>query len=123
MLASLSIETVAQNSRLNNNSLVGNIPMSLTTVNSLQVLDLSNNRLTGPTPVNGSFQLFTPISFANNQLDPPPVLPPPPATPTPPSSSSVGNSATGAIAGGVAAKSGKKKSKDSGPVTTPALKT
>ncbi|CAK9141069.1 unnamed protein product [Ilex paraguariensis] len=76
--------------------------MSLTTVATLQVLDLSNNRLTGPTPVNGSFQLFTSLSFANNQLQPAPVLPPSPLSPRP-SSSSVGNSATGAIAGGVAA--------------------
>ncbi|XP_055807269.1 BRASSINOSTEROID INSENSITIVE 1-associated receptor kinase 1-like isoform X2 [Solanum dulcamara] len=89
--------------RLNNNSLSGGIPMSLTTIVALQVLDLSNNHLTGPVPVNGSFSLFTPISFANNQLDVPPVSPPPPLPPTPSSSSSVGNTATGAIAGGVAA--------------------
>ncbi|KAL3326135.1 hypothetical protein AABB24_037039 [Solanum stoloniferum] len=89
--------------RLNNNSLNEGIPMSLTTIVALQVLDLSNNHLTGPVPVNGSFSLFTPISFANNQLEVPPVSPPPPLPPTPSSSSSVGNSATGAIAGGVAA--------------------
>ncbi|KAJ7946695.1 Receptor-like kinase [Quillaja saponaria] len=88
--------------RLNNNSLQGNIPISLTTVTSLQVLDLSNNRLTGDIPVNGSFSLFTPISFQNNQLITPKVSPPPPLAPTPPASPS-GNSATGAIAGGVAA--------------------
>ncbi|CAK9141072.1 unnamed protein product [Ilex paraguariensis] len=39
---------------------------------------------------------FPSSSFANNQLEPPLV------SPTPSSSSSVGNSATGAIAGGVA---------------------
>lgn len=89
--------------RLNNNSLNEGIPMSLTTIVALQVLDLSNNHLTGLVPVNGSFSLFTPISFANNQLEVPPVSPPPPLPPTPSSSSSVGNSATGAIAGGVAA--------------------
>nr|ADO86982.1 SERK3A [Nicotiana benthamiana] len=89
--------------RLNNNSLSGRIPMSLTTILVLQVLDLSSNHLTGPVPVNGSFSLFTPISFANNQLEVPPASPPPPLPPTPSSSSSVGNSATGAIAGGVAA--------------------
>lgn len=89
--------------RLNNNTLDGKIPFSLTTINTLQVLDLSNNKLHGPIPVNGSFQLFTPISFANNQLDPLPVSPPPPVTPSTPSSSGVGSSATGAIAGGVAA--------------------
>ncbi|XP_009768166.1 BRASSINOSTEROID INSENSITIVE 1-associated receptor kinase 1 [Nicotiana tabacum] len=89
--------------RLNNNSLSGRIPMSLTTIVALQVLDLSSNHLTGPVPVNGSFTLFTPISFANNQLEVPPASPPPPLPPTPSSSSSVGNSATGAIAGGVAA--------------------
>ncbi|KAK6143724.1 hypothetical protein DH2020_024072 [Rehmannia glutinosa] len=88
--------------RLNNNSLNGQIPVSLTTITTLQVLDLSNNRLTGPIPVNGSFQLFTPISFANNSLEPLPALPPP-VSPTTPSASPVGNSATGAIAGGVAA--------------------
>lgn len=89
--------------RLNNNMLTGRIPMSLTTVNSLQVLDLSNNHLRGITPVNGSFSLFTPISFANNaELQKPPVSPPPPFSPTPPSSP-VGKSSTPAIAGAVAA--------------------
>ncbi|XVF67167.1 hypothetical protein PTKIN_Ptkin10aG0098800 [Pterospermum kingtungense] len=87
--------------RLNNNSLSGEIPRSLTTLTSLQVLDLSNNKLVGDIPVNGSFSLFTPISFANNPLNHPPPAPPPPISPTTPTSS--GNSATGAIAGGVAA--------------------
>ncbi|KAK0591401.1 hypothetical protein LWI29_001182 [Acer saccharum] len=87
--------------RLNNNTLSGNIPMLLTTVSSLQFLDLSNNRLTGDIPVNGSFSLFTPISFANNILNQLPVSPPPPIPSTPPAAS--GNSATGAIAGVVAA--------------------
>ncbi|KAH7518549.1 hypothetical protein FEM48_Zijuj09G0183300 [Ziziphus jujuba var. spinosa] len=98
--------------RLNNNILYGSISMSLTTVNSLQVLDLSNNKLKGDIPTNGSFHLFTPISFTNNLLNEIPVVPPPPITPTPsappppftptPSAPS-GNSATGAIAGVVAA--------------------
>ncbi|XP_027106325.2 BRASSINOSTEROID INSENSITIVE 1-associated receptor kinase 1 [Coffea arabica] len=88
--------------RLNNNTLTGHIPMTLTTVQTLQVLDLSNNQLTGQIPVNGSFSLFTPISFQNNHLDPLPVSPPPPISPTPPSARGT-NSATGAIAGGVAA--------------------
>ncbi|KAK8714231.1 hypothetical protein V6N13_149424 [Hibiscus sabdariffa] len=87
--------------RLNNNTLTGQIPMPLTTIMSLQVLDLSNNKLEGDIPVNGSFSLFTPISFSNNKLNNPPPAPPPPITPTAPISS--GNSATGAIAGGVAA--------------------
>ncbi|KAK8564178.1 hypothetical protein V6N12_036309 [Hibiscus sabdariffa] len=87
--------------RLNNNTLSGQIPMPLTTIMSLQVLDLSNNKLEGDIPVNGSFSLFTPISFSNNRLNNPPPAPPPPITPTAPISS--GNSATGAIAGGVAA--------------------
>ncbi|XP_016679975.1 BRASSINOSTEROID INSENSITIVE 1-associated receptor kinase 1-like isoform X1 [Gossypium hirsutum] len=92
--------------RLNNNTLAGQIPMPLTTIMSLQVLDLSNNKLEGDIPVNGSFSLFTPISFANNRLNNPPPAPPPPITPTAPIPSVsllVGNSATGAIAGGVAA--------------------
>lgn len=75
--------------RLHMNYLSGHIPMSLTTITTLEVLyviiyffwiiiyclisfsflielfiytcsDLSNNRLTGPIPVNGSFSLFTP---------------------------------------------------------------
>ncbi|KAG6752301.1 hypothetical protein POTOM_044524 [Populus tomentosa] len=100
--------------RLNNNSLTGPIPMSLTNISALQVLDLSNNHLSGVVPDNGSFSLFTPISFANN-LDlcgpvtghpcpgSPPFSPPPPFVPPPPISSPGGYSATGAIAGGVAA--------------------
>ncbi|MBA0667437.1 hypothetical protein Goklo_000522 [Gossypium klotzschianum] len=104
--------------RLNNNTLTGQIPRVLTAINSLQVLDLSNNRLEGDIPVNGSFSLFTPISFNNNLLRPIPPSPPV-AIPPPASTSSatvlvlphacnmpriaVGNSVTGAIAGGVAA--------------------
>ncbi|KAI9103564.1 hypothetical protein K1719_023187 [Acacia pycnantha] len=88
--------------RLNNNSLSGSIPVSLTNVASLQVLDLSTNQLKGDIPVNGSFSLFTPISFNNNPgLRAPKVTPTPPSSPTPLASS--GNSDTAAIAGGVAA--------------------
>ncbi|KAK3414189.1 hypothetical protein EUGRSUZ_I02690 [Eucalyptus grandis] len=88
--------------RLNNNSLSGTIPMSLTTINTLQVLDLSNNQLEGDIPINGSFSLFTPISFNGNpKLKPVVTPPPPPVTPSPSTSSS--GSTTGAIAGGVAA--------------------
>ncbi|GMP39085.1 hypothetical protein CsSME_00010061 [Camellia sinensis var. sinensis] len=54
--------------RLNNNTLSGTLPMSLTTINSLQVLDLSNNHLTGVIPVNGSFQLFTSLSSATGAI-------------------------------------------------------
>ncbi|XP_068636902.1 LRR receptor kinase BAK1 [Aristolochia californica] len=102
--------------RLNNNSLTGNIPYSLTNITALQVLDLSNNNLRGPVPSNGSFSLFTPISFQNNKglcgavtakpcpgdppFSPPPPFIPPPTTPNPGGSSV---SSTGAIAGGVAA--------------------
>ncbi|GFP98672.1 brassinosteroid insensitive 1-associated receptor kinase 1 [Phtheirospermum japonicum] len=89
--------------RLNNNSLSGEIPISLTTVMALQVLDLSNNHLTGRIPVTGSFQLFTPISFANNNLEQLPISPPPPLPPTSTPSQGTADSATGAIAGGVAA--------------------
>ncbi|TYH46111.1 hypothetical protein ES332_D11G312900v1 [Gossypium tomentosum] len=46
--------------------------------------DLSNNKLEGDIPVNGSFSLFTPISFANNRLNNPPPASPPPITPTAP---------------------------------------
>ncbi|KAL8128795.1 hypothetical protein V2J09_017950 [Rumex salicifolius] len=88
--------------RLNNNTLSGTIPMTLTNIGSLQVLDLSNNNISGTVPVNGSFSLFTPISFQGN-----PHLKSPPSTPAPstqiPESPGVGDSATAAIAGGVAA--------------------
>ncbi|MBA0602239.1 hypothetical protein Gorai_002427, partial [Gossypium raimondii] len=87
--------------RLNNNTLTGQIPRVLTAINSLQVLDLSNNRLEGDIPVTGSFSLFTPISFNNNLLRP--IPPSPPVAIPPPASTSSGNSVTGAIAGGVAA--------------------
>ncbi|KAK2986923.1 hypothetical protein RJ640_009066 [Escallonia rubra] len=103
------VHCLCKDRRLNNNSLTGQIPGSLTTIDSLQYTlvnvessDLSNNRLTGQIPVNGSFSLFTLLSFANNLLDIPPPSPPPPISPSNPSSP-VGNSATGAIAGGVAA--------------------
>ncbi|KAK9134357.1 hypothetical protein Syun_013687 [Stephania yunnanensis] len=87
-------------SRLNNNRLTGSIPMSLTNIAALRVLDLSNNRLSGPVPDNGSFSLFTPISFANNRAlcgpvtgkpcpGSPPFSPPPPFVPPPPVSSPV----------------------------------
>ncbi|KAL6962608.1 Somatic embryogenesis receptor kinase 2 [Sarracenia purpurea var. burkii] len=113
-LACATFVSEGMDSRLNNNSLTGPIPMSLTNISSLQVLDLSNNHLSGAVPDNGSFSLFTPISFANN-LDlcgpvtgrpcpgSPPFSPPPPFVPPPPISSPGGNSATRAIAGGVAA--------------------
>uniref|UniRef100_M8BWA9 non-specific serine/threonine protein kinase n=1 Tax=Aegilops tauschii TaxID=37682 RepID=M8BWA9_AEGTA len=101
------------NSRLNNNSLSGQIPQSLTNISTLQVLDLSNNNLSGAVPSTGSFSLFTPISFGNNPNlcgpgttkpcpGAPPFSPPPPFNPpTPPAAQ--GDPKTGAIAGGVAA--------------------
>ncbi|XP_021630354.2 BRASSINOSTEROID INSENSITIVE 1-associated receptor kinase 1 isoform X2 [Manihot esculenta] len=73
--------------RLNNNTLSETIPMSLTTIGTLQVLDLSTNRLTGDIPVNGSFSLFTPISFNNNLLNKLPASAPPPLTPSTPTPS------------------------------------
>ncbi|XP_031129902.1 BRASSINOSTEROID INSENSITIVE 1-associated receptor kinase 1-like [Ipomoea triloba] len=88
--------------RLNNNSLGGTIPRVLTKVQSLQVLDFSNNFLQGTVPINGSFSLFTELSFLNNsRLKYAPTPPPAPISPT--ASSSGGSSTIGAIAGGVAA--------------------
>ncbi|KAH8967523.1 hypothetical protein BDL97_03G081300 [Sphagnum fallax] len=107
--------------RLNNNSLMGTIPLQLTSIVGLQVLDLSFNNLSGDVPTNGSFSLFTPISFqgnsnlcgpmVNKQCPGEPPLPPPPPYQPPPSPSdssandeaNTGQSSTGAIAGGVAA--------------------
>ncbi|CAM8930930.1 unnamed protein product [Rhodiola kirilowii] len=89
--------------RLNNNNLSGLIPMTLTGVDSLRVLDLSNNNLTGAIPSTGSFSSFTPVSFANNALDPSP--PPPPSLPSAPPPS-VGFRTTAFIAGVVAASVG-----------------
>ncbi|KAE8677854.1 BRASSINOSTEROID INSENSITIVE 1-associated receptor kinase 1 [Hibiscus syriacus] len=68
--------------RLNNNSLTGQIPMSLTSIDTLQGLDLSNNRLVGDVPVNGSFSRFNPVCFTNNRLNVPPPAPPPPTAST-----------------------------------------
>ncbi|XP_058771758.1 BRASSINOSTEROID INSENSITIVE 1-associated receptor kinase 1-like [Vicia villosa] len=87
--------------RLNNNNLTGTIPVSLTKVNTLQVLDLSFNNLEGDIPVNGSFSLFTPVSYKNNPHLNNITITPVPVSPSPPPSS--GGSNTGAIAGGVAA--------------------
>ncbi|KAL5668502.1 hypothetical protein ACJX0J_020723, partial [Zea mays] len=100
--------------RLNNNSLVGPIPVALTNISTLQVLDLSSNNLSGPVSSNGSFSLFTPISFNNNPNlcgpvttkpcpGDPPFSPPPPFNPPSPPTQSTGASGPGAIAGGVAA--------------------
>ncbi|KAJ8505115.1 hypothetical protein OPV22_006001 [Ensete ventricosum] len=101
--------------RLNNNTLSGLIPTSLTSITTLQVLDLSNNNLSGEVPSTGSFQLFTPISFANNPYlcgpgttkscpGSPPLPPPPPfVPPIAPTLRGSNASSTGAIAGGVAA--------------------
>jgi somatic embryogenesis receptor kinase 1 len=83
--------------RLNNNSLMGTIPLQLTSISGLQVLDLSFNNLSGDVPTNGSFSLFTPISFqgnsnlcgpmVNKQCPGEPPLPPPPPYQPPPSPS------------------------------------
>ncbi|XP_020222346.1 BRASSINOSTEROID INSENSITIVE 1-associated receptor kinase 1 isoform X2 [Cajanus cajan] len=91
--------------RLNNNSLSGNIPMLLTTIASLQELDLSNNNLTGDVPVNGSFSVFTLISFKNNPLLNQTTLTPPAPTPQK-NPSGNGSRAIGAIVVAIVAIAG-----------------
>ncbi|TYI45810.1 hypothetical protein E1A91_D13G064300v1 [Gossypium mustelinum] len=82
-----------------NNSLTGQIPMALTSIDTLQVLDLSNNRLEGNIPNNGSFSLFTIMSFKNNLLNFLPSTPWLPVSPTAPTSSGVsGGGGAGAVA-------------------------
>ncbi|KAL8264794.1 hypothetical protein R6Q59_022924 [Mikania micrantha] len=87
--------------RLNNNSLGGTIPYSLTNIIELEVLDLSNNSLVGLVPINGSFSLFTDLSFRNNLNL---IFPPAPNTTNlqPPS---VSKTAIAPIVGGVVAGS------------------
>ncbi|XP_056845099.1 somatic embryogenesis receptor kinase 4 isoform X2 [Raphanus sativus] len=84
------------------NRISGPIPSSLGKLEKLKFLDIANNGLSGDIPVNGSFTLFTPISFANNSLRP---LPDPPSTSNSPPQSQPppGKKTTTAIAIGAAA--------------------
>ncbi|KAF0903563.1 hypothetical protein E2562_027986 [Oryza meyeriana var. granulata] len=100
----LLFDIACKDSRLNNNSLSGPIPMTLTTIQNLEVLDLSHNNLSGIIPTSGSFSRFTPISFTDNPFtfknssDSPSNNS---ATTAPSARSSASN--IGAIAGGAAA--------------------
>ncbi|URE42655.1 somatic embryogenesis [Musa troglodytarum] len=93
VLANMEVEDVknVKGSRLNNNSLSGPIPKSLTNITALQVLFANNPLLCGPGTTKAC-------------PGAPPLSPPPPfVPPTPPSSQGSSASSTGAIAGGVAA--------------------
>ncbi|KAL0384505.1 UNVERIFIED_CONTAM: BRASSINOSTEROID INSENSITIVE 1-associated receptor kinase [Sesamum radiatum] len=85
------------------NSLSGPIPETLGKLQKLRFLRLNNNSLSGEIPSSLTTIFTLQVLFANNRLEPLPASPPPPVQPTTPSPSRVGNSATGAIAGGVAA--------------------
>ncbi|XP_058098441.1 LRR receptor kinase BAK1-like isoform X2 [Magnolia sinica] len=49
------------------NRFSGSIPRTLGNLKKLRFLDLSSNKLKGEVPSNGSFAVFTPVSFANNK--------------------------------------------------------
>ncbi|XP_048503177.1 BRASSINOSTEROID INSENSITIVE 1-associated receptor kinase 1 isoform X2 [Beta vulgaris subsp. vulgaris] len=85
------------------NNLSGPIPDTLGKLQRLRFFDLSFNDLSGTVPTNGSFSMFTPISFNGNKNLVMPPTPPSSPVPSAPTSNSGANSATGAIAGGVAA--------------------
>ncbi|KAL0357099.1 UNVERIFIED_CONTAM: BRASSINOSTEROID INSENSITIVE 1-associated receptor kinase [Sesamum calycinum] len=85
------------------NSLSGPIPDTLGKLQKLRFLRLNNNSLSGEIPRSLTTIFTLQVLFANNRLEPLPASPPPPVQTTTPSPSRVGNSATGAIAGGVAA--------------------
>ncbi|XP_011025618.1 PREDICTED: somatic embryogenesis receptor kinase 2-like isoform X2 [Populus euphratica] len=88
------------------NNFDGPIPDALGKLFKLRFLDLSSNRLSGPVPQNGSFSLFTAISYANNlDLCGPIIEKPCPGSSPPAVSSPDGDSKPniGAIVGGVVA--------------------
>ncbi|KAJ7533796.1 hypothetical protein O6H91_13G065400 [Diphasiastrum complanatum] len=98
---------------LGNAGLSGSLVPQLGELIYLQVLDLSNNQLSGQVPTNGSFSLFTLISFKNNpelcgaavgrRCPGGPPLPHPSLLPPTAANGSAGSSSKGAISGGVAA--------------------
>lgn len=51
---------------LSSNQLYGSIPISMSTLTSLEILNLSNNNFLGPIPKGPQFSTFGPSSFIGN---------------------------------------------------------